>query len=92
MSSLVTSSPLTPFLATVSHTDVTSPFRQNRVLEHSKTDGIIISNYSLALQSVQRRDAGVYMCVGFNSEGESESNSIFLDIKCEYAALPGRQM
>ena len=57
---------------------------QGRALEHSQTEGVIISNYSLALQSVERSDSGVYMCVGFNSEGEGESNSIFLDVKCEY--------
>ncbi|XP_043226115.1 nephrin-like isoform X2 [Amphibalanus amphitrite] len=53
----------------------------NRLLEHSVRDNIIISNYTLVLQDVKRSSSGVYMCIGFNVEGDAESNPIFLDVK-----------
>ncbi|XP_037079492.1 uncharacterized protein LOC119100506 [Pollicipes pollicipes] len=59
------------------------PHIESRQLEHNAAAGIIVSNFSLALQDVQRSDSGVYMCVGFNVEGDGESNPIFLDVKCD---------
>ena len=61
----------------------TGPCPQNRELLHSVRDNIIISNYSLVLQDVQPFSSGVYMCVGTNSEGSTDSNPIFLDVKCK---------
>ncbi|XP_037073232.1 protein turtle homolog A-like [Pollicipes pollicipes] len=71
--------PLPPCRSARSDVITLSP--QNRVLEHSVRDGIIISNYSLVLQDVRRSSSGVYMCIGFNVEGDAESNPIFLDVK-----------
>ncbi|XP_037073230.1 uncharacterized protein LOC119094260 [Pollicipes pollicipes] len=61
----------------------------NRVLEHSVREGIIISNYSLVLQDVRRSSSGVYTCIGFNVEGDAESNPIFLDVKFAPVCRPG---
>ncbi|XP_037079503.1 nephrin-like [Pollicipes pollicipes] len=63
----------------------------SRQLEHNAAAGIIVSNFSLALQDVQRSDSGVYMCVGFNVEGDGESNPIFLDVKFAPVCRPGLQ-
>ncbi|KAK6638617.1 hypothetical protein RUM43_006884 [Polyplax serrata] len=52
----------------------------NRQLHHNIGQGIIISNQSLVLQGVSRSSAGNYSCVGFNSEGDSESNLFHLNI------------
>ncbi|XP_050305453.1 protein turtle homolog B-like isoform X2 [Anthonomus grandis grandis] len=42
--------------------------------------GIIISNQSLVLQGVSRSTAGNYTCVGYNLEGEGESNAFYLNV------------
>ncbi|XP_012235840.1 neural cell adhesion molecule 2-like isoform X2 [Linepithema humile] len=50
-------------------------------LYHNPATGTIISNQSLVLQSVTRSRAGIYTCIGYNQEGDSESNQLNLDIK-----------
>ncbi|XP_044574365.1 neural cell adhesion molecule 2-like isoform X1 [Cotesia glomerata] len=52
----------------------------NRTLQHNTTLGIIISNQSLVLQGVERRSAGNYTCVGFNTEGDGESKPFHLNV------------
>ncbi|KAL1513584.1 hypothetical protein ABEB36_002979 [Hypothenemus hampei] len=42
--------------------------------------GIIISNHSLVLQGVSRATAGNYTCVGYNLEGEGESDPFYLNV------------
>lgn len=44
--------------------------------------GITVANQSLVLQNVSRARSGIYTCIGMNKEGDGESNSVFLDIKC----------
>ncbi|KAK0181656.1 hypothetical protein PV327_003923 [Microctonus hyperodae] len=52
----------------------------NRNLHHNVTQGIIVSNQSLVLQSVGRRSAGNYTCVGFNSVGNGQSLPFHLNV------------
>ncbi|XP_034940665.1 neural cell adhesion molecule 2-like [Chelonus insularis] len=51
-----------------------------RTLQHNTTQGIIISNQSLVLQGVERRSAGNYTCVGYNTEGDGESSPFHLNV------------
>lgn len=53
-------------------------------MNNNVATGTIVSNQSLVLQKVSRNRAGVYTCVGSNQEGDSDSNSVVLDVKCEY--------
>ncbi|CAL8139508.1 unnamed protein product [Orchesella dallaii] len=52
-----------------------------RSLHHNTSAGIIISNQSLVLQSITRKSAGLYTCVGTNSEGDGASNPVVLNVK-----------
>ncbi|CAB3364967.1 Hypothetical predicted protein [Cloeon dipterum] len=49
-------------------------------LNHNTAAGVIVSNQSLVLQKVGRNSAGNYSCVGFNTEGDGESDAFFLDV------------
>ncbi|XP_075223884.1 nephrin-like, partial [Lycorma delicatula] len=51
-----------------------------KILHHNINQGVIISNQSLVLQQVNRTSAGNYTCVGFNEEGEGESNAFYLNV------------
>ncbi|XP_071641585.1 neural cell adhesion molecule 2 isoform X2 [Temnothorax longispinosus] len=53
---------------------------QGRALHHNITQGIIISNQSLVLQGVDRKSAGNYTCVGYNTEGDGESSPFYLNV------------
>ena len=44
---------------------------------------MLISGSSLVLQSVTRAQAGNYTCVASNLEGDAESNTLDIAIKCE---------
>lgn len=57
---------------------------QGKVLQHNVGLGIIISNQSLVLQGVSRSTAGNYTCVGYNTEGDGESEPFYLNVMCEY--------
>lgn len=59
---------------------------QGQLLSHNvgRGRGIIISNQSLVLQAVSRDSAGNYTCVGYNTEGDGESNYFYLNVMCEY--------
>lgn len=46
--------------------------------------GIIIANQSLVLQGVSRSTAGNYTCVGYNTEGDGESNAFYLNVMCKF--------
>ncbi|XP_066592853.1 uncharacterized protein [Prorops nasuta] len=53
---------------------------QGKTLHHNVTQGIIISNQSLVLQGVDRKSAGNYTCVGYNTEGDGESTPFYLNV------------
>ncbi|KAG0411729.1 hypothetical protein HPB47_011134 [Ixodes persulcatus] len=42
--------------------------------------GVIVSNQSLALRSVNRTNSGFYACLAANTEGEAESNRLKLRV------------
>ena len=52
-------------------------------MDQNIEQGVLISGSSLVLQSVTRAQAGVYTCVASNLEGDTESNSLEIQIKCE---------
>ncbi|XP_015589741.1 protein turtle homolog B isoform X2 [Cephus cinctus] len=54
--------------------------QQGKTLNHNITQGIIISNQSLVLQGVDRKSAGNYTCVGYNTEGDGESAPFYLNV------------
>ncbi|KAF3425106.1 hypothetical protein E2986_07903 [Frieseomelitta varia] len=51
-----------------------------KTLHLNITQGIIISNQSLVLQGVDRKSAGNYTCVGYNTEGDGESSPFYLNV------------
>jgi immunoglobulin superfamily member 9B len=53
------------------------------MLPHNISQGVIISNHSLVLQSVSRTTAGNYSCVGYNAEGDGESLPFELNVMCK---------
>ena len=52
-------------------------------MDQNIEQGVLISGSSLVLQSVTRAQAGAYTCVASNLEGDTESNSLGIQIKCE---------
>lgn len=54
---------------------------EGRELESNVQAGVIVSNQSLVLQHVNRRQRGRYTCSAINSVGESQSNSVHLRVQ-----------
>lgn len=57
---------------------------QGKPLYNNVLAGIIVANQSLVLQNVTRARSGSYTCIGINNEGDGESNTVLLDIKCKH--------
>ncbi|KAK2721886.1 hypothetical protein QYM36_004011, partial [Artemia franciscana] len=55
-------------------------FHNEQELHHNVSFGRIISNYSLALQKIERKMSGKYVCLAANSEGQTVSNAVVLDV------------
>ncbi|XP_065214217.1 nephrin-like isoform X2 [Planococcus citri] len=55
----------------------------NKQITSNPAYGIIISNQTLVLQQVTKNSSGYYRCAALNSEGESVSQSVKLDVKYE---------
>ena len=56
---------------------------QGNKVQHNVSAGVIISNQTLVLQKLTRKQAGNYTCIGSNTEGDGESQSLDLLIRCE---------
>ncbi|XP_022251283.1 protein turtle homolog B-like isoform X3 [Limulus polyphemus] len=54
---------------------------EGRELHTNKSEGIIVTNHSLALQGVDRTKKGRYTCVATNVEGKGESEPVLLRIQ-----------
>ncbi|XP_066592844.1 neural cell adhesion molecule 2-like isoform X2 [Prorops nasuta] len=63
---------------------------QGKTLHHNVTQGIIISNQSLVLQGVDRKSAGNYTCVGYNTEGDGESTPFYLNVMFSPTCKPNQ--
>ena len=57
---------------------------QGKRIEEDVSNGVIISNQTLVLQSVKLDNAGLYTCVASNVVADGESNALHLDIKCKF--------
>lgn len=74
----------TPFQKTLEEVVLHYFVFQGKLLHINVSAGIIVSNQSLVLQGVSRSTAGNYTCVGYNAEGEGESEPFYLNILCKY--------
>ncbi|XP_050705095.1 nephrin-like, partial [Eriocheir sinensis] len=54
--------------------------RQGEAIEHAPEAGVLVGGRSLALRGVSRRDAGPYVCLATNAEGEGASPPLFLQV------------
>ncbi|XP_066997421.2 nephrin-like [Anabrus simplex] len=53
------------------------------LLQMNVSAGILFSDETLVLQSINRNTSGLYTCIASNPEGDSESNAVNLDVKYE---------
>ncbi|XP_040068972.2 synaptogenesis protein syg-2 [Ixodes scapularis] len=56
-------------------------FEDNQEVHSDPAAKVITSNQSLVFQAIQRQNAGRYVCVAINSEGESISNEVQLSVQ-----------
>ncbi|XP_058446200.1 synaptogenesis protein syg-2 isoform X2 [Malaya genurostris] len=57
----------------------------DQVVQHNSKTGVIMSSTALALQTVNRHQAGNYTCIASNVEGDGESNTV--DLKVMYKPI-----
>ncbi|CAG9789167.1 unnamed protein product [Diatraea saccharalis] len=55
-------------------------YKGTEEIHHNADAGIILSEQTLVLQSVNKSDAGDYSCIAHNSEGSATSNLVSLEI------------
>ena len=53
-------------------------------LRHNASEGVILTNRSLVLQSIDRKRSGGYVCQAVNPVGRGSSQTIVLDVKCKW--------
>ncbi|KAK7072056.1 hypothetical protein SK128_020097 [Halocaridina rubra] len=69
------------------HVDANPPpykilwLHQDKELLHNASEGVLVSESTLALQQVQRSRSGDYKCLASNVEGDSHSNTVHINIK-----------
>ncbi|CAK1553342.1 unnamed protein product [Leptosia nina] len=56
-------------------------YKQSREITHNSSAGVILSDQSLVLQSVQRSASGDYSCAAQNREGSASSNAVALQVR-----------
>lgn len=56
-------------------------------IHNNAKKGVIVQHYSLALRKVNRFQAGNYMCVASNVEGDGYSDTVELKIMCKYTSF-----
>ncbi|XP_076322343.1 neural cell adhesion molecule 2-like isoform X2 [Tachypleus tridentatus] len=61
-------------------------------LHTNKSEGIIVTNHSLALQGVDRTKKGHYTCVATNAEGKGSSEPVLLRIQFPPVCKPNQQV
>ena len=57
---------------------------QDEVLHHNQSEGLIVSNRTLVIQSLTREDGGNYQCEATNPEGTVKSDNYTLEIQCKF--------
>ncbi|XP_052744055.1 neural cell adhesion molecule 2 [Bicyclus anynana] len=55
-------------------------YKETVEIQHNASYGVILSDQSLVLQSVNRTASGDYSCLAHNSEGGASSNSVTLQV------------
>lgn len=60
---------------------------QGMPIHNNAKKGVIVQQYSLALRKVDRSQAGNYMCVASNVEGDGYSDTVELKIMCKSVNL-----
>lgn len=53
-------------------------------MTHNQRAGVIAGSANLALQGVNRSQAGNYACTASNVEGDGKSQPVKLQVICEY--------
>ncbi|XP_061722013.1 nephrin-like [Cydia pomonella] len=56
-------------------------YKGDKEISHNASSGIILSDQSLVLQSVNRTAAGDYSCLASNTEGSATSNPVSLQVR-----------
>ncbi|XP_023238626.1 nephrin-like [Centruroides sculpturatus] len=64
----------------------------DKELKANSTRGIIIANNSLVLKKIRRKNKGSYKCLAINSEGQGESNAIYLRIQYAPFCKPSQKI
>ena len=60
---------------------------QNKEINESKSQGVVISNYTLIIQNIQANFSGSYSCKATNLEGFGESLPLIIKVKCKYVTV-----
>ncbi|XP_067133355.1 protein turtle-like [Centruroides vittatus] len=65
---------------------------EDKELHTNTSSGVIVSNQSLVLQRVNRWNRGKYTCTATNTEGQGESNSVYLRVQHTPVCTSGQKM
>ncbi|KAG0692990.1 hypothetical protein GWK47_027673 [Chionoecetes opilio] len=67
-------------------------YRQEKgeAIDHAPEIGVLVGGHSLALRGVTRHEAGPYVCLASNVEGEGASPPLKLQVNCESSGVVWR--